>query len=197
VTSIPASHRDLIEGANIGAFSTVGRDGGPQVTALWYLTDGDTVVLSVTTDRQNYKNAVRHPRATLFVIDPTNPFRSLEVRGDASIEEDPDLTVFEQIIRHYGQDPTTFPAPRRQPRGASAHSHSRGDQRLNRRSGAATMRTMRLVVKEMIWIIAVEAIKRTRPALVEPQRRPPRRDVQTRRQGRAHLQALTKDGWYA
>lgn len=110
--SIPDSHRDLIDGANVGTFSTVGKDGAPQVTALWYVADAETVALSLTTDRQKYKNAVRHPRATLFVIDPTNPFRTLEVRGDTSIEDDPELAVFERIIRHYGQDPETFPAPR-------------------------------------------------------------------------------------
>jgi PPOX class probable F420-dependent enzyme len=112
MATIPDSHRDLVDGANIGSLSTLGQDGAPQVTALWYLADGDTVVLSLTTDRQKYKNAVRHPRATLFVIDPANPFRTLEVRGDTSIEEDPDLAVFGRIIRHYGQDPETFPAPR-------------------------------------------------------------------------------------
>ena len=112
MATIPASHRDLIDGANIATFSTVGGDGAPQVTAVWYLTDGDTVVLSLTTDRQKYKNAVRRPRATLFVIDPTNPFRTLEVRADTSIEEDPDLAVFDRIVGHYGQDPATFPAPR-------------------------------------------------------------------------------------
>jgi PPOX class probable F420-dependent enzyme len=112
MTTIPDSHRDLIDGPNLGALSTLGRDGAPQVTALWYLAEGNTVLLSLTTDRQKYKNAVRHPQATLFVIDPTNPFRTLEVRSDTSIEEDPDLAVFDRIIRHYGQDPASFPAPR-------------------------------------------------------------------------------------
>lgn len=110
--TIPESHRDLVDDATTGSFSTVGPDGTPQVTALWFDIDGDTVILSLTTDRQKYKNVVRHPQATLFVIDPTNPFRTLEVRGDTVIDEDPDLAVFDQIIRRYGQDPATFPAPR-------------------------------------------------------------------------------------
>ncbi|KAA0115235.1 PPOX class F420-dependent oxidoreductase [Mycolicibacterium sp. P9-22] len=112
MATIPESHRDLLDGAHVGSLSTLGKDGAPQVTALWYLAEGDSVVLSLTTDRQKYKNAVQHPRATLFVIDPTNPFRTLEVRGDTSVEEDPGLAVFDRIVRHYGQDPDTFPAPR-------------------------------------------------------------------------------------
>ncbi|NDJ87930.1 PPOX class F420-dependent oxidoreductase [Mycolicibacter kumamotonensis] len=110
--TIPQSHRDLIETPGIGALSTIGPDGMPQVTALWYLADGDTVKTSLMTSRQKYKNIVAHPKATLFIIDPANPFRTLEVRGDATVDDDPGLALFERIVRHYGQDPDTFPAPR-------------------------------------------------------------------------------------
>jgi PPOX class probable F420-dependent enzyme len=110
--SIPDSHRDLIEAPGIASLSTVGSDGTPQVTALWYLADGDTVKTSLVTSRQKYKNVVAHPKATLFIVDPVNPMRTLEVRADASIEEDPSLQLFDRIVRHYGQDPHNFPAPR-------------------------------------------------------------------------------------
>lgn len=110
--TIPQSHRDLIETPGIGALSTIGPDGTPQVTALWYLADGDTVKTSLMTSRQKYKNIVAHPKATLFIIDPADPFRTLEVRGDATVDDDPGLALFERIVRHYGQDPDTFPAPR-------------------------------------------------------------------------------------
>lgn len=112
MATIPASHRDLVETPGIASLSTLGPDGTPQVTALWYLADGDQVKTSLMTTRQKYKNVVAHAKATLFIIDPTNPLRTLEVRADASIEEDPDLVLFERIVRHYGQDPDTFPAPR-------------------------------------------------------------------------------------
>jgi PPOX class probable F420-dependent enzyme len=112
VASIPESHRDLVVGPNVGSLSTLGGDGAPQVTAVWFLLDGDTLLFSLTTDRQKYRNAVRHPRVTLFVIDPNNSFRTLEIRGDASFEEDPGLVVFGRIVEGYGQDPVGFPAPR-------------------------------------------------------------------------------------
>lgn len=110
--TIPDSHRDLIEAPGIASLSTVGADGMPQVTALWYLADGDTVKTSLMTSRQKYKNIVAHSKATLFIIDPANPFRTLEVRAEASVDDDPDLALFERIVRHYGQDPDNFPAPR-------------------------------------------------------------------------------------
>ncbi|WP_111509153.1 PPOX class F420-dependent oxidoreductase [Mycobacterium kyogaense] len=112
MTTIPDSHRDLLDGANIAALSTVGADGTPQVTALWYLAEGDTIAASLETTRQKYKNVVSHPKATLFIIDPANPFRTLEIRASATIEPDPELALFDRVVRHYGQDPETFPAPR-------------------------------------------------------------------------------------
>jgi len=112
MTTVPNSHRDLFDGPNTATLSTVGTDGTPQVTALWYLADGDTVTTSLTTSRQKYKNIVAHPKATLFIIDPTNPFRTLEIRATATIEPDPALTLLDQLIRHYGHDPDTFPATR-------------------------------------------------------------------------------------
>ncbi|BBZ10034.1 PPOX class F420-dependent oxidoreductase [Mycobacterium branderi] len=112
MTTIPESHRDLFEAPLVASLSTVGSDGTPQVTAIWFVADGDTVKASLVTARQKYKNVVAHPRATLFIIDPNNPFRTLEIRGTVQVDEDPELKLFERVFRHYGQDPATFPAPR-------------------------------------------------------------------------------------
>ncbi len=112
MTAIPESHHDLAEAPLVASLSTVGADGTPQVTAIWFVLDGDTVKTSLVTARQKYKNVVAHPQATLFIIDPQNPFRTLEIRGVVEVGEDPGLELFERVVRHYGQDPKTFPAPR-------------------------------------------------------------------------------------
>ncbi|WP_051032322.1 PPOX class F420-dependent oxidoreductase [Nocardia veterana] len=106
----PPTHRDLIDSPHTATLSTVGADGIPQVTALWYLAEKDSIAISVPADRQKYKNVVAHPKATLFVIDPANPFRTLEIRGTTSTEPDSDLELFERVVRHYGHDPAAFPA---------------------------------------------------------------------------------------
>ncbi len=40
--SIPATHRDLLE-AKVATFATVGPDGRPQLSEVWFLAEGDTV----------------------------------------------------------------------------------------------------------------------------------------------------------
>lgn len=110
--TLPTSHLDLLDAPGVGALSTLGPDGYPQVTAIWFVRDGDTIVTSLTSDRQKHKNAVRHPQVTLFVIDPSNPFRTIEVRGDLTSEPDPGLDTLRRVLTHYGQDIDSFPAPK-------------------------------------------------------------------------------------
>lgn len=109
---IPETHDDLLAAPGVAVLSTAGSDGVPQATAVWYLRDGDVIRTSLQTSRQKYRNIVKHPLATLFLLDPTNPYRTLEIRADATTEDDPDATFFDRVVRHYGQDPETFPAPR-------------------------------------------------------------------------------------
>jgi PPOX class probable F420-dependent enzyme len=110
--SIPDSHRDLTD-RKVGVLCTVGRSGRPQATAVWFMLDDDGVIrTSLLDSRQKTKNMLAHPKATMFVIDATNPMRTLEVRCDATISDDPDLAMMKRIVTHYGMDFDTFPAPK-------------------------------------------------------------------------------------
>ena len=114
-SAIPASHRDLLEAPTVGTLTTVGADGYPQSTAIWFLLDGDVIRTSLLTERQKYKNLVRHPRGTLFLVDPANPYRTLEVRADATVDDDPELRSWT------GCSPTTARTePRSRPRRTAA-----------------------------------------------------------------------------
>ncbi|HEY2286897.1 MAG TPA: pyridoxamine 5'-phosphate oxidase family protein, partial [Streptosporangiaceae bacterium] len=61
--------------------------------------------------RQKYRNLIARPRVTLFVIDPKNPFRTLEVRATAEVTDDPGLEFLQRLLRLYGTDLESFPAP--------------------------------------------------------------------------------------
>jgi PPOX class probable F420-dependent enzyme len=100
---IPESLTDLLHGANTAVLTTVGADGLPQATAVWYLVGDDGVVrTSITTDRQKYRNLARHPKATLFILDPANPYRTVEIRANIELTPDPDRTLLPQFAQHYG-----------------------------------------------------------------------------------------------
>ncbi len=109
--SIPSSHRDLAATPGVATLSTIGADGYPQTTAIWYLLDGDVVRTSLHKSRQKYRNLLRTPRAGLFLLDPANPYRTLEIRADATIDDDENLSFLTKLLAHYDQDLESFAAP--------------------------------------------------------------------------------------
>ncbi|ABW15931.1 pyridoxamine 5'-phosphate oxidase-related FMN-binding [Parafrankia sp. EAN1pec] len=110
--TISPSHRDLLAKPHTVTFATVGADGQPQVTAIWAMLDGDVVRTSLSRSRQKYRNLLAHPKVTLFVVDPQNPFRTLEIRAAAEITEDPGLEFLSRLLGFYGSDLETFEGPR-------------------------------------------------------------------------------------
>ncbi|MGZ4769531.1 MAG: PPOX class F420-dependent oxidoreductase, partial [Ilumatobacteraceae bacterium] len=89
MATVPDSHRDLLD-APVATLATVGADGRPQLSAVWFLADGDSVRVSLNTSRQKTKNLSKNPAATLFILDTANPARYLELRGDATLAPDED-----------------------------------------------------------------------------------------------------------
>jgi PPOX class probable F420-dependent enzyme len=102
-TSIPDSHRDLL-GARFATLATVGRDGRPQVTEVWFVADGDVLRISLNVERQKTKNLQANPAVNLFILDLANPMRYLEVRGDADVEPDDDYRFAAEVDAKYGSN---------------------------------------------------------------------------------------------
>ena len=102
MTPFPESHQDLLK-ADVAMLATIGQDGYPQVTALWFLFDDDgTIKLSLNTTRQKVKNLQTHPECTFFVLDKANPYRTLEVRAHADITPDADHAFAKKLGAKYG-----------------------------------------------------------------------------------------------
>ena len=101
--AIPASHRDLLD-ADFATFATIGLDGRPQLSEIWFLAEGDTLATSLNTSRQKIKNLRANPAVTIFLLDLTVPFRYLEIRGDAEIIPDDDYSFADKLGAKYGAD---------------------------------------------------------------------------------------------
>ena len=101
MATIPDSHRDLLD-APVATLATVGADGRPQLSAVWFLADDDGVRVSLNTARQKTKNLTANPAATLFILDAANPARYLELRGDVTITSDTDYAFADKVGAKYG-----------------------------------------------------------------------------------------------
>jgi len=72
MTLFPESHQDLLN-AQVASLATIGRDGYPQVTEIWFLYDDGELKLSLNTSRLKTRNLRRDPRCALFLLDVRNP----------------------------------------------------------------------------------------------------------------------------
>jgi PPOX class probable F420-dependent enzyme len=97
------SHWDLLN-AQVATLATIGPDGRPQLSEVWFLADGDTVVLSLNTARQKTKNLQANPAVTVLILDLANPYRYLEIRGDAEITPDDDYKFADRLGAKYHAD---------------------------------------------------------------------------------------------
>ena len=103
--------RRLLDGRNFATVATVGPDGQPHSSVVWADRDGDTVVFSLTADKQKARNLARDPRVSVSVFDLRNPYHSVEIRGTAELTEDPGRSLPKRLSQKYlGEPPPPEPA---------------------------------------------------------------------------------------
>jgi PPOX class probable F420-dependent enzyme len=101
MTSFPESHRDLLD-AQFATLATVGGNGFPQLTEIWFLHEDGELRTSLNDSRLKTRNLMKRPQCSLFILDVSNPYRYLEVRGTARIEPDDDYAFAKKVGVKYG-----------------------------------------------------------------------------------------------
>jgi PPOX class probable F420-dependent enzyme len=101
MTDFPDSHRDLLDG-QFATLATIGANGIPQLTEVWFLFDEGSVKTSLNTSRLKTRNLRARPECSLFLLDLSNPYRYVDVRGRAVIEPDDDYVFARKLGAKYG-----------------------------------------------------------------------------------------------
>jgi PPOX class probable F420-dependent enzyme len=110
MTMFPDSHRDLLDG-QVATLATIGSDGLPQQTEVWFLYDDGELRLSLNTARLKTRNLSRRPECSLLLLDLQNPYRYLVVRGNAKIEPDDDYLFARLVGAKYETDLSVHDEP--------------------------------------------------------------------------------------
>ncbi|MBA3611273.1 MAG: PPOX class F420-dependent oxidoreductase [Rubrobacter sp.] len=99
---IPEDYKDILDSTALAHVATVGPNGEPQNTPVWFDFDGEHLKFSQTKARQKYRNVGREPRIALSIVDPENDYRYIEVRGEVvRIDEDPNLDFINAMAKKY------------------------------------------------------------------------------------------------
>jgi PPOX class probable F420-dependent enzyme len=103
MTTFPDSHSDLLD-AQFATLATVGKDGIPQQTEVWFLHDDGELKLSLNDARLKTRNLQKRPQCSLMLLDVGNPYRYLEVRGSVELTPDDDYAFAKKVGAKYDAD---------------------------------------------------------------------------------------------
>ncbi len=83
MTLIPDSHLDLLaeETKAFLYLATLNRDGSPQVTPVWFDSDGQRLLVNTAKGRVKDRNMRRDGRVAACIADPNTPYRYLQIQG--------------------------------------------------------------------------------------------------------------------
>jgi len=110
---IPQDLLPLLEQPNYAYLGTIRPDNTVQVNPMWFQFDGETLRFTHTTKRAKYRNLMHNPSMSLAIIDPTNPFHYLEVRGKLiEVIPDPEGEFYVVLGKRYGNAAQQAPEDR-------------------------------------------------------------------------------------
>ncbi len=80
---IPESHLDLLkdETKAFALLATLMKDGSPQLTPVWFNSDGTHILINSAEGRVKDRNMRRDDRIALTIIDPKDDYRYIQIRG--------------------------------------------------------------------------------------------------------------------
>jgi PPOX class probable F420-dependent enzyme len=109
--TIPPAFQPLL-GDDVKAFANLGTlfsDGSPQVTPVWFDTKDGMIRVNSAKGRAKDRNMRRDRRVALAIVDPTNPYRYIQIRGrvESITEEGADAHI-DRLAKKY-MDADTYP----------------------------------------------------------------------------------------
>jgi PPOX class probable F420-dependent enzyme len=95
----------MTEEPRTGKLATVGKDGRPHVTPIWFIMDGTDLLFTTWHTSVKAGNLRREQRVSLCVDDDVPPYAYVIVEGTVQVQETPDPTTMlhwaTEIARRY------------------------------------------------------------------------------------------------
>jgi PPOX class probable F420-dependent enzyme len=107
-TSLSARIRAFLEPPRFASIATVDDDGEPRQGVVWYLLEGDTLVINSKVGRRWPTNLVRDRRIAVSVIDTDDGYRWIGLTGKVDVIDDPEQAqadIAAMARRYYPHDP--------------------------------------------------------------------------------------------
>jgi len=103
---IPDHHRQFVTANRLcvlGWNRSAGAAEGPPLTPVFYVTDGDDVLISITEDRAKTRALRRDPAISVCVLGEEMPYPYVTLFGTATIEQAAAFEVMARIVESKGR----------------------------------------------------------------------------------------------
>jgi PPOX class probable F420-dependent enzyme len=96
--------RTYLNGQRFAVLATINKDGTPQLTTMWYLLEGDTILMNTKAGRIKERNMRRDPRISICVEDG---YEYVTIRGTVEMIDDQEIAqqdIFRLATRYHGEE---------------------------------------------------------------------------------------------
>src|SRR6266849_7701002 len=96
--------REFLQGRRFGALATINRNSTPQLTAMWYLLEDDTIVMNTKAGRTKERNMRRDPRISVCIEDG---YSYVTISGTVEMIDDPQVAqrdIYRLAVRYNGEE---------------------------------------------------------------------------------------------
>jgi predicted pyridoxine 5'-phosphate oxidase superfamily flavin-nucleotide-binding protein len=104
------SIREFLKLPLIARVSTIDPDGYPHTVPIWFILDGDDIVIATGHESRKIRNIRANPKGAVAIGGEPEDNRHIDYeqgylfQGDFTIEDDPDQVWIRRITNHYRDD---------------------------------------------------------------------------------------------
>ncbi len=102
--NVPEDYLDLLDWDRraFAILATTMADGSPQATPIWFDVEGDLIMINSARGRVKVANMERRPRISLSIMDPDDPYRYLQIRGEVvAVREETGKQDIDRLANKY------------------------------------------------------------------------------------------------
>ncbi len=101
LTMLTPETREFLDRKLIARLATLGADGYPHNVPIWYMLEGDDIVFISDRSTRKTKNLVANSKAAVVIGGDPDDGTGYMLRGDVSIEEDPEKAMTKRMTYRY------------------------------------------------------------------------------------------------
>lgn len=98
MVELSESARAFLSEPRFAVAATIGSDGMPHQTVVWFLLEGDEVIVNMPQGSAKHKNLLRTPQLSLCIEDG---FRYVTLAGSVTLHDDPGRALYGRLGQHY------------------------------------------------------------------------------------------------